>query len=653
MIETIASFDGRVAKVCGPVASGKTESLVQRCVHLLKNGVEPSDIRVVATSGFAVQAFQNRLIAAAGEDVDFELAASQIAVSTALDVCVEVLSSEEAKQATGRNPRLLTKSEYNFLVEDLKTSGINTRRLRSMLNFVFRQWAEYVPTATWRTGEEEVVCDQMTANLVFMGGMLEQECPSIAADYLASLETAQAKRYRYLLVDDYQNLTKAEQTALCLTAGEQLIVAGNPNQTVAQRNPNPHAEGFAKFNTLRRGVEVFTLTGGFGNPQVHEFTNAFCARGDMDSSIVASALEDDSSTNSQVKAIKWNFPEDEFNMLTKYLRIKYNEMGEDAHESKTCVIVPNRRWATFVHRALVKRGFEVSCAGMGEGLRGDPRDLERARSLITYTKLNLLAHPDDMVAWRSWCGYGDYLSNSIAWEALIEYANENGFTPQQAIEEAGKPAAKEPFLRANVIVERWVSGHAFIEKNAKRKGFALLHALGAEELPEYEDIQRAMVGDETAAEVFDMLYAHLTSPTWPINPHIVHLTTANNMSGASYDNVLFFGFIDGFTPTRNVFEVVSTEEDREAALNKERRVFYNAAGKAGENLIFSFFTKSQLELAEKTKMQVTRIRSEEGQRIALVRPSSFLQEAGASCPTTIGGQAFMASTEDHSPLRTE
>ena len=67
MIDVIASFDGRIAKVHGPARSGKTEALARRAVHLLDEGVDPTSILVEVTNGFAAQAFRRRLAALAGD----------------------------------------------------------------------------------------------------------------------------------------------------------------------------------------------------------------------------------------------------------------------------------------------------------------------------------------------------------------------------------------------------------------------------------------------------------------------------------------------------------------------------------------------------------------------------------------------------------
>ena len=176
-----------------------------------------------------------------------------------------------------------------------------------------------------------------------------------------------------------------------------------------------------------------------------------------------------------MQSIKWNTPEDELNGLTKYLR-QLLDGQEDAREANTCVVVPNRRWAVMVEKMLRRRGFNVSAAGAAGTLAGDPRDSTRSRALVAYTKLGLLADPTDMIAWRSWCGFDNALTNSDAWMGLQDFAEAEGLTLYQALQKVGSAGfgAKEPFLRARTLAEKWRSGQDFLEKNATRRGFGLM-----------------------------------------------------------------------------------------------------------------------------------------------------------------------------------
>ena len=95
-------------------------------------------------------------------------------------------------------------------------------------------------------------------------------------------------------------------------------------------------------------------------------------------------------------------------------------------------------------------------------------------------------------------------------------------------------------------------------------------------------------------------------------------------------------------PQRNAFEVISTDGERNRIVDSERRDFMGGVAKAKHLLVLSHFSKAELELAERTKMQVVRVKSENGKRMAIVRPSCFLSEAGDAAPTTMGGQALLA-----------
>ena len=505
MIDTIAAFDGRLAKVEGAERSGKTQALVARCAHLIQNGEAPASILVAVTNAFAAQAFRKRLRRAL--PANFIGAALSVRVCTALDAAVSVLGEPAAREATGRVSRILNSAEYNFFLEDLKTIGEHPRKLRSMLGFLDRKMAGYEPRGEWNAGTAaDNLLAYATRILKLRGAMLAGEAPMLAADFLKSDAGESARgSFAYVLADDFQNFSHAEQTVLCLLADKQIMVTGNPNQMMSKRGNHPYIEGFLKFEAVRRDVEVFHLQGAFGNPQIIALADALCTEGDMDSAYIAgnvTSIERAAGAEGLpqgVQSIKWNTPEDELNGLTKYLR-KLMDGQEDTREANTCVVVPNRRWAVMVEKMLRRRGFNVSAAGAAGTLAGDPRDSTRSRALMAYTKLGLLADPTDMIAWRSWCGFDNALTNSDAWMGLQDFAEAEGLTLYQALQQVGNAGfgAKEPFLRARTLAEKWRSGQDFLEKNATRRGFGLMKAIGAEGISEFEAVAADMVGDETA-----------------------------------------------------------------------------------------------------------------------------------------------------------
>lgn len=642
MMAEIAAFDGRTAKIVGPARSGKTEALLRRAAAAVAAGCAPEDILIETSTAEAARVARRRLVdalAAAGVQ-DVEDIAGRITVACAQQVCLAVLETPEARAATGRTPRVLAPFEYNFFLEDMKTLGTPARRLRSELGHIKKQWCALAPEDDWAVGEEKDVLELAHRLLGATNAMLEDEVAYLCGRYLQSDAGAGARqRFALVLADDFQNLSAAQQTCLCLLARDQLIVAGNPDETVRVATSFPGPEGFATFDTLRRNVATFTLDTAFGNPNVTAFCDAVARAGNGE----ALAADRREGTIRDIATVKWNAPEEEFNGLTRYLFAE-NTADPETVEADLCVVVPNKQWAVAFERMLAKRGFTVSPLGF-ERLAGDPRDMSRARALVAYTSLNLLADPKDLFAWRAWVGFGNYLTYSDGWHFLLEWCDEHGAGVLEALEAAAAARAAgddEPFPRAERLSERYEAGREMIAAHAGRRGHNLLAALGADKLPDFAALADALAGDEDAATLYAMMRKTQFFPTHRANVRAVRVSSYEQLCGCGYRALYVAGCVDGFMPARDAFEVVSTDADRARVRERDRRAFAAGAAKAEDTLLFSTFSRAPLELAERTKMQVARVRMEDGERIAQVRPTCFLEEAGAAAPITLGGQALLA-----------
>lgn len=641
-IAEIAAFDGRTAKIVGPARSGKTEALLRRAAAAVAAGCAPEDILIETSTAEAARVARRRLVdalAAAGVQ-DVEDIAGRITVACAQQVCLTVLEAPETRAATGRTPRVLAPFEYNFFLEDMKTLGTPARRLRSELGHIKQQWCALAPEEDWAVGEEKDVLDLAHRLLSATNAMLEDEVAYLCGRYLQSDAGAGARQwFALVLADDFQNLSAAQQTCLCLLARDQLIVAGNPDETVRVATSFPAPEGFATFDTLRRGVEVFSLDVAFGNPNVTDFCDAIVLTGNEDARTAARR----EGTIRDIATVKWNTPDEEFNGLSRYL-FAVNAEDPEAAQSDICIVAPNKQWAHAFEQMLAHRGFAVSSLGF-ERLAGDPRDTNRARALVAYTSLNLLADPDDLFAWRAWVGFGNYLTYSDGWHFLLDWCDEHDAGILDALEAAAAARAAgedEPFPRAERLAERYAAGRAMIAAHEGRRGYNLLAALGADKLRDFAALADSLAGDEDAATLYAMVRKAQFFPTHEANIRAVRVSSHEQLCGCGYRTLYVTGCVDGFMPARDAFEVVSTDADRARVRENDRRTFAAGVAKAADTLMFSTFSRAPLELAERTKMQVARVRMEDGERIAQVRPTCFLEEAGGAAPITLGGQALLA-----------
>lgn len=634
----IATCDERIIKIEGPVASGKTQSLLERCLHLLKNSAAPETILVTTATSAGAHAFASRLCAASSmASPTLAEKAARIRVCTALDIIIDTLSKPEIVAITGRSARLLAPFEYNFLLEDMKTLGQPRRELRAMLRYFYRNWAQLTPESEWLYGDSVSVCTKLQDMCTALGAVSEFEAPYLCANFLKSSEGEDFRgAFDYVLCDDFQNLSHAEQTALCLHAKKQLIVAGDMNQHNKTGSAFVHTEGFEKFDTLRHHVRVFSLTRAFGNSSIQNIAHALCE--------TASESAPIESKDTPVCRVKWRDPEEEIIGMTKIVR-HHCDGRESNAEHNCCIVVPNKRFGLLYKKALEARGFRVSLAGLGNHLNSDPRNTNAQRSLQAYLTLNLITHPNDAVAWRAWCGIGNALCNSQAFEGMYAYLSNHDLTLPRALEyitaayHAEKP---EPFLRAYVLAKRYEQGLQAIREHGARRGFSLLRALGVQDAPEFADVAQNLAGNESAQEMFELVRTSMFSPSLSDDPHTLNIVTYASMAGLNFETIFVVSMVDGYMPNRNAFEVVSTEADRTAAMNAERRACYATLGKAHNKLVLSYFTQCDLELAERTKMQVSRIRSEQGCRVASSRPSCFFTTMEQACPHTVSGQELLS-----------
>lgn len=643
IFETIAVCDDRQVKISGAPRTGKTQALLRRCAALLAADAVPEAILIEVTSAQAAQALRERLATLVAVEQ-----AQRVHVMTAQEACLSVLNVPEVRAFTNRNPRILAPFEYNFFLEDLKTLGHPVRALRKMLTHFRQSLADGTPVSEVALpGTEKETWDVAQRLLFLEGGMLTEEAASLCIEALKNnaCRTA-AQTYEYVLCDDFQNLSHAQQTALCLMASKQVIVAGNAGQTVSLASDFPHPDGFKNFDMLRHDVQCFTLEAALGNVAADQFCSSILSHDDL----AAPAPTAYEGSLSDIQSIKWNTPEEELDGLCKYALhcVENTEVAATTalRECDICFVVPNKQWARMYETMLAKRGFKTSTVGFNP-ITGDPRENGRNQILRVYTLLNLLANPQDGVAWRAWCGYGNYLTNSDAWSHLMEYASTAGLDLLEALASLSQHTAEDanaPFLRAGALAQAWTEGQELLARFSNRRGYALLKAVEADTLPAFTSIARNLEGEETAAEVFAAAHALIYAPTFEDDPHTIHLSSYAATVGCAHRLVIAPGCVNGFIPHRDAFEAVSTEEARTSVMNRDRRLFANALAKSTDKLTISTFSRSSLELAEGTKMQVYRVRSgADGSRIALLNPTCFITEGGAFAPSTDSGQAFLSS----------
>lgn len=317
---------------------------------------------------------------------------------------------------------------------------------------------------------------------------------------------------------------------------------------------------------------------------------------------------------------------------------------------------PNGVWAKSLSRSLEARGISTAQRPNVRMLSGDPRDLGRCKTLRLFTLLTLVADPRDMLAWRSWCGFGDWLTDNPGFAALRRYAARQGLAPYDALAAvAADGPCREAFgeldAAEQVSLERisqaFETGQTTLKQLEGLESHQLIDAAwglldgeqhaqetaaGQEGVP--ADLLRLLDAENPelahdAASLVGRLLAALREPRFPLAQNAVRIGDLAASHGASYRTVVLSGFVNGFIPKHAYFDPVKTPLDRMGLLyGADARRVYQAAGRAREELLVTAFTQMDALQAERLDLKVDRVFMREGKRLARISPSELIGSMG-------------------------
>lgn len=618
-VEEVASFSGRLAKVTGPARSGKTQACALHVAHLLEQGTDPAQILVTVPTGAAAQAFQARLAHVCPPQL--REAAAQVAVRRPIEVCSEVMDAPDVASLTGRRTRVLNDAEYTFFLEDLKTLGQKNQRLHNMLLFFFAQWSNMKQEPEWLLrGEETDLLAYARRVLASLGATLRHELPYLCANFLGSDVGAPfAQRYAYVLCDDFQDLSLAEQTAMALMAREQLMVFGSADLAVKANTDYPSPEGFERFERVRRGVEVLELDGQHGPEGALAFERALAGAHDV--------AAGDGSTGEGAALLRWNTPENELEGACRAVAA-WCAADPARRPGDVAVAVPTKRWGGLVAKALRAAGIATDEAGLGRKLGGDPREQGMHAAASAWVRLRLLRDEADPLAWRAYTGFDNAITNSEAWTHIYKLAWDEGRGVCKVLEEVA--AGSERVLKGELVADRVREGKAFVAQARQLRGATLARAVGLTRVPGMEALVAGLAEDAGPAETLRAVEDWLSGRAAGGQDAgaAVHVSLFENLSGQEFPLVVMAGMVDGMVPGKDFFDIGKTDEARARAFADDVVRTRLAATRATHTLAVSTFTQTTVETAERAKMQVARISAVLGGRVAHVSPSRLLDKAG-------------------------
>ena len=632
---SVPAADATRVLVRGVANSGKTSLACAHVRDLLEAGVPAGEILVVAPTSTAARDMAGGL----GES------AQGVRVCTARDFELALLDAPEAHAVIGRRPHVLCDFEESFLLEDMRATGVPARRLKGMLGFFRKSLTELADddiASFIIDPREQAVLDALYRHLGAYDAILDCEVSNLAVRCLrAHPEMADACGVRHIVVDDYHCLNRASQILFDLLKPATLWAFADETLERQGADPFPYPAGIAEFGQRNPEVVAVELaapaTGAVAAASQLASSGYLGAlslglvesRGKVETAQayeVAAAAQPVEGVSQRVYA----GPDEEVAGVAAYVA---GLVEESADPADICVLAPNRAWFGRVCRALREKGIALEEHDGRRVAGGSFRDLDACRTGRVYTALALLADPNDSLAWRCWCGCGDYLARSNIFTGIEELARQRGIGLGEALGLLDKGMAPEvPGQESTLVAYR--QGRAMIDELGALHGFELLarlaEGLGMEAVPSvYAGLIADAVAGEDAGAAELLACAQALAQGGVSKPGAVRVAMYDQASALKATHVVVCGLMNGWMPDHAYFDLAEADFDARAALDARARAdMYRLASCATGDLVFTGFARCDLELAERTHLKGYKVAmGADGKRATTVRPSDLLTYA--------------------------
>lgn len=617
----------------GP-GTGKTFALMRRLARLLEVDHAPPQRILVCT--FTRTAAGDLARAVGDLEID---GADEVKAQTIHAFCFSMLSGEEVLDATGRVPRPLLQSEERFLLQDLSQAGLGgIRECGKKLKAFSAAWARLQHEEPgWPTSAaDQQFQAALQSWLLFHRAMLIGELVPEGLKYLRlNAGSPYRTAFDHVLVDEYQDLNRAEQQLVEMLASGSYLVIGDEDQSVYSFK-HAHPEGIVEF------------------PQTHPTTERAqldeCRRCPRRVVLMANALIANNATRSnrslrpfpgnpdgEIFSVQWANMQQEAEGVARF--IKARVVAGSVVPGNVLVLAPRREFGYLVRDELRNCGVSAHSFFSEELLEGDPMDTNDCHAQRALALLHLLADPDDRVALRCWCGFGSNNLNANGWARLRNYCDQNDLTPWQVLEQLKAGTLTIPYTAG--LVANFTALKIELGRLRDLTGDALVDAV----FPADQEWARPLadvkghVAEEAfgARELVDAIRRHVSQPELPTDVDYVRVMSLHKSKGLTSEMVIVVGCLEGLTPFIN-FDASRAEQTR--SLDEQRRLFYVAITRTRNVLALSSVTSLPTQMAHRMRARVSQTRRENSTTIT----SRFVGELGRECPAAITGDEFLRTT---------
>lgn len=632
----IAATDDTPLRVMAGPGTGKSFAMKRRVARLLENGQNPRRILAVTFTRNAAASLVKDLHALGIAD------SKKVKAGTLHAFCFGLLNSQEVFDYLGRVPRpVVTFAKSGVLQFE---GGVMLDDLVSLNNFGSKRectrrirafeaaWARLQSEAPgWpQDPVDRQFQEALISWLRFHRAMLIGELIPEALRFLRNNPVSDARSaFDHVIVDEYQDLNKAEQELIELLAGNgNTAIVGDVDQSIYRfRHANPE------------GIEAFQHQ----HPTTHDETLDECRRcptrvvtiadhlirHNHPQAVASRICPKPDNPQGEIHIVQWENVDQETQGLTVFVRSLIEDRGYSPGE--ILILTPRRLLGYGIRDRLRDSAIPVHSFYHEEALEG--LSAQRAFAL-----LSLLVDIEDRVALRWWLGEGSPSSRRNAYQRLRTHCEQSAVSPRAALEALDHGSLVLP--RVSELLQRYRELRAVLGDLDGRGLSDIVDALmpeGNDECSVLREVALLAVPEvENVGALFDRIKTHVTQPEMPEEGDFVRVMSLHKSKGLTSRVAILAGCIQGLIPFQNNEE---TDAEQDAILKEQRRLFYVAVTRCTQILVLSSAMRMERELAWRIGAQLRPGRSNVGSTIA----SQFIDELGPMAPAALRGEEWASA----------
>jgi len=616
--------------LAGP-GTGKTFAMMRRIARLIEEGVDPRKILAVTFTRTAARDLTEQLL-------DLGVPGSKrVRASTLHSLCFSILAQQAAFKITSRTARPVLSYEQRVLVSDLADQFGGRRAVDKLLKAYDAAWARLQTDVPGGPAEQidAAFHAAMIDWLRYHRSMLIGELVPLTLGFLQQNPAVSVlPPFKHVLVDEYQDLNKADQTLIDLLASRgTLTVIGDDSQSIYSfRHANP--EGIRSFpdehpGTARYAIEKCRRC----PPNIVEISNLLIAndtrRGKRDP-----LKADNTRPPATVYIVQHQTLDDEVAACADFVA-HYLDKHPGLVPGQVLVLATRRFIGNRIRNALIDRKLNALSYFAEDALQA-PSAAEG------FCLLTLLVDPTDRTALRAWIGMGDRSSFTAGYGRLRQVAQERQMEVSEAIDTVAKGHLKVAHTQG--VVQRWQELQERLVDLSGLQGLDLARALWSPDDEDCGDIrlmaENIAIELPEAGQLLETLRQEITQPHLPDSKgDIIRVMSLHKSKGLTSTLVLVAGCVAGALPTIDAREAQAVQD---LQLEEQRRLFYVAITRAADTLVISSCISLLTSDALRNGIAVVRQHRKGGESWARVAASPFIAELGAAAPTAVSTATWRA-----------